>query len=226
MLSMAIHGWRCCLKPKTFRLRHFFALHAQGPTTGRANVRIPSGAGMPRATSSSTCATAPRLQHPAMTADPRGCAADHPIDKTHPHCIGFVWTDAGACGEGAPTPVTRWINEIHIGDCRQLLRRMLADRVHIQTCVTSPPYHGLRDYGTERWDGGDPSCQHRVGDRVPDTLRAFRTGAVSTHRSLAANAVPCPCRFQRDRSPASTHSRRRVGRIADLLSTIPGSHRS
>ena len=75
-----------------------------------------------------------------MTVDPRDCAADHPIDKTHPHCIGFVWTDAGACGEGAPTPVTRWINQTPIGDCRQPLRRMLADRMRIQTCVTNPPY--------------------------------------------------------------------------------------
>jgi len=25
----------------------------------------------------------------------------------------------------------------------------------IQCCVTSPPYWGLRDYGTAEWDGGD-----------------------------------------------------------------------
>ena len=27
-------------------------------------------------------------------------------------------------------------------------------------CVTSPPYWGLRDYGTGEWDGGDPACGH------------------------------------------------------------------
>lgn len=30
----------------------------------------------------------------------------------------------------------------------------------VQTCVTSPPYYGLRDYGTGRWQGGDPECDH------------------------------------------------------------------
>jgi len=30
----------------------------------------------------------------------------------------------------------------------------------IQTCVTSPPYWGLRDYGTGRWVGGDSDCPH------------------------------------------------------------------
>jgi hypothetical protein len=30
----------------------------------------------------------------------------------------------------------------------------------VQCVVTSPPYWGLRDYGTARWDGGDPACGH------------------------------------------------------------------
>ena len=32
----------------------------------------------------------------------------------------------------------------------------------VQTCVTSPPYWGLRDYGTATWDGGDAGCDHKV----------------------------------------------------------------
>jgi len=39
------------------------------------------------------------------------------------------------------------INEIHFGDCRDSLRAMAAAGVKVQTCVTSPPYFGLRDYG-------------------------------------------------------------------------------
>jgi DNA modification methylase len=31
----------------------------------------------------------------------------------------------------------------------------------VQTCVTSPPYWGLRDYGTAEWEGGDAGCDHR-----------------------------------------------------------------
>ena len=33
----------------------------------------------------------------------------------------------------------------------------------VQCVVTSPPYWGLRDYGTATWEGGDPDCDHRQG---------------------------------------------------------------
>lgn len=31
----------------------------------------------------------------------------------------------------------------------------------VDMCVTSPPYYGMRDYGTGTWLGGDPNCPHR-----------------------------------------------------------------
>lgn len=37
--------------------------------------------------------------------------------------------------------------------------RQLPDE-SVQMCVTSPPYFGLRDYQTGRWEGGDPECVH------------------------------------------------------------------
>lgn len=40
-----------------------------------------------------------------------------------------------------------WLDQIHVGDCRMLMRRMIADGVKVQCIVTSPPYWGLRDYG-------------------------------------------------------------------------------
>jgi DNA modification methylase len=36
----------------------------------------------------------------------------------------------------------------------------LADN-SVQCCVTSPPYFGLRDYGTAKWEGGDQNCDHK-----------------------------------------------------------------
>jgi len=30
----------------------------------------------------------------------------------------------------------------------------------VQMCATSPPYYGLRDYGTAKWEGGSPECDH------------------------------------------------------------------
>jgi DNA modification methylase len=41
--------------------------------------------------------------------------------------------------------VSDWLNRVHFGDCLETLRRMPDGMV--QTCVTSPPYFGLRDYG-------------------------------------------------------------------------------
>lgn len=46
-----------------------------------------------------------------------------------------------------------------VGDCRTLLATLKNESV--QCVVTSPPYYGLRDYGTGVWEGGDPDCEHR-----------------------------------------------------------------
>ena len=44
------------------------------------------------------------------------------------------------------------------GDVRDVLPTLADASVH--TVVTSPPYYGLRDYGTALWDGGDAGCDH------------------------------------------------------------------
>lgn len=44
------------------------------------------------------------------------------------------------------------------GDCRSMLALLPDASVHC--VVTSPPYYGLRDYGTGQWEGGDPDCSH------------------------------------------------------------------
>lgn len=44
------------------------------------------------------------------------------------------------------------------GNCTTILKSLPAGSV--QTCVTSPPYWNQRDYGTGRWEGGDPACDH------------------------------------------------------------------
>jgi len=56
---------------------------------------------------------------------------------------------------------------ILVGDAIERLRDMPDESVHC--VVTSPPYFGLRDYGTAQWDGGDASCAHSVGDQVQDS---------------------------------------------------------
>ena len=44
-------------------------------------------------------------------------------------------------------------------DAREALRELPDSSVHC--CVTSPPYFGLRDYGTASWEGGSAECDHR-----------------------------------------------------------------
>ena len=51
----------------------------------------------------------------------------------------------------------------------------------VNCVVTSPPYYGLRDYGTAKWEGGDPNCNHNPqrpdgGDRSDRTLPLGRGG--------------------------------------------------
>jgi len=41
------------------------------------------------------------------------------------------------------------MNNIEFGDCRETMRRWKEQGIKAQTCVTSPPYYGLRDYGHE-----------------------------------------------------------------------------
>ncbi len=48
---------------------------------------------------------------------------------------------------------------ILVGDCLARLRDLPDESV--QCVVTSPPYWGLRDYGTATWEGGDPGCAHK-----------------------------------------------------------------
>lgn len=51
-----------------------------------------------------------------------------------------------------------YIDKIFNADCLEGLKNLPDESV--DCCVTSPPYYGLRDYGTGQWVGGDPNCKH------------------------------------------------------------------
>jgi len=58
----------------------------------------------------------------------------------------------------------------------------------VNCIVTSPPYYGLRDYGTARWEGGDPNCDHNP-QRHDGGWRADRTlplGRGGVYREVCA----------------------------------------
>jgi len=43
----------------------------------------------------------------------------------------------------------------------------------VNCVVTSPPYYGLRDYGTAEWVGGDPKCEHTVASGDNDNMKIY-----------------------------------------------------
>lgn len=54
-----------------------------------------------------------------------------------------------------------------VGDALTTLKKLPSCSVHC--CITSPPYWGLRDYGTSKWLGGDSACSHLTSNQVQDS---------------------------------------------------------
>jgi len=54
--------------------------------------------------------------------------------------------------------------QIHVGDCREILRTL--PECSVQTCVTSPPYWGLRDYGVDGQLGLEQTPEEYVAEMV------------------------------------------------------------
>jgi DNA modification methylase len=62
------------------------------------------------------------------------------------------------------------MNKIEFGDCREIMKRWKDEGVKVQTCVTSPPYYGLRDYGHD----GQIGLEQTVGQYVANIVDVFR----------------------------------------------------
>lgn len=61
----------------------------------------------------------------------------------------------------------------YVGDCRAIMADMAAAGIRARTCVTSPPYWGLRDYGVAEQVGLEPTLEEWVATMV-DVCRAIR----------------------------------------------------
>ena len=64
--------------------------------------------------------------------------------------------------------------DVLVGDNRETIKSLPDQSVN--TVVTSPPYFGLRDYGTGKWVGGDPECNHMRDSKVGDTTTTGHKG--------------------------------------------------
>ena len=84
--------------------------------------------------------------------------------------------------------------DLRIGSCLKVLQELPDNYFH--TCVTSPPYWGLRDYGTGDWVGGDPKCLHMRTTKIGKTVETT-TGHKAMHEqgSVVGDAIyktKCP----------------------------------
>lgn len=90
------------------------------------------------------------------------------------------------------------LNTIIQGDALDVLRT-LPDR-SVQCVVTSPPYYGLRDYGTAKWEDGSPECDHKkaIEEYVNKNfarssgLKSGPDGAIHQSTSGRARIHACP----------------------------------
>lgn len=82
---------------------------------------------------------------------------------------------------------------IYQGDVRERLREIPDEFVHC--VVTSPPYWGLRDYGTAAWVGGDVACDHRSPTmregRNEDRAKLSGSDATNHEQLLLAHRSAC-----------------------------------
>lgn len=62
------------------------------------------------------------------------------------------------------------MNRIEFGDCREIMERWIFDDVKVQTCVTSPPYFGLRDYGV----AGQLGLESTPDEYIRKMVRVFQ----------------------------------------------------
>ena len=74
--------------------------------------------------------------------------------------------------------------DIRQGDSLNALRAMPDQSV--QCCVTSPPYFGLRDYRTAKWEGGDAGCDHlpKLRPRAERERRGLTGGTATIDESI------------------------------------------
>ena len=62
------------------------------------------------------------------------------------------------------------MNKIEFGDCRETMRQWKKQGIKAQTCVTSPPYFGLRDYGHD----GQLGLEETPDEYIKAMVEVFR----------------------------------------------------
>jgi DNA modification methylase len=91
--------------------------------------------------------------------------------------------------------------KIYQGNCLETLKNIPDGSIN--TCITSPPYFGLRDYGTAEWVGGNPNCEHTINTGDVDHLKKYQDRPFRGDRSkcLKCDAVRKDNQFGLENTP-------------------------
>jgi DNA modification methylase len=65
------------------------------------------------------------------------------------------------------------MNKIEFGDCRKTMSKWASEGIKAQTCVTSPPYYGLRDYGHDGQIGLEETPEQYI-EAMVEVFRCVR----------------------------------------------------
>lgn len=79
---------------------------------------------------------------------------------------------------------------VYNGDVLAVLQELPSESV--DCCITSPPYWGLRDYGTGTWEGGDPACDHKVRKNAQIESSTLSSGRSTTGHQKEGFKTYCP----------------------------------
>ena len=85
------------------------------------------------------------------------------------------------------------MNKIEFGNCIDIMQKWIDDGVKVNTCVTSPPYYGLRDYGTGTWFGGDKNCNHYRDSHISEKTTTGHKDSVK-HGGIASSIFKSVCK--------------------------------
>lgn len=117
------------------------------------------------------------------------------------------------------------MNQIEFGDCRETMRKWATQGIKAQTCVTSPPYYGLRDYGHDGQIGLEQTPEEYIKAMVEvfrcvwDVLEDDGTLWLNIGDSYARQGgkhIDQPRNWDgREKDPGAMHATRHVDNLGD-----------
>ena len=115
-----------------------------------------------------------------------------------------------------------FIDKVFNEECLQGLKTLPDNSV--DCCVTSPPYYGLRDYGTGHWEGGDANCTHesaRIKTRFDYSFNSFQAGSKGTDVKMFKKICPdCGAVLVDDQIGLEESPQQYIDKLTDVFNEV------